>query len=380
MAGLCIALDQLIASHCPSTSYYNSGKTPIANSQTLRFTATKNFTQHGPKMLISKRAFHASLYLSICVLFLTSFVSVSPTFGQDKNEDKAEQTSDEKRAAERARRKTRREAAGRFMRIRKDAKGRELALETSVTRYEMLDKDNNLVTVDLIGAVHVGEKEYYDALNKRFEQYESMLYELVAPEGTVIPKGGGRRDGVPTNPIALMQKGMQTSLALEFQLEHIDYTKKNFTHADMTPEEFSESMVENDESLGGYAARAIGQSMAMQSAGRGGDSMGMLMAMFSKNKELRLRRAFAKQIQDMEAGMIVFEGREGSTIIDHRNRKCLKILKQEIESGKRNLAIFYGAGHLVSMEESLINDFGMKRGGQYWLEAWKLSNHGKKNK
>jgi hypothetical protein len=331
-------------------------------------------------MLISKRAFHASLYLSICVLFLTSFVSVSPTFGQDKNEDKAEQTSDEKRAAERARRKTRREAAGRFMRIRKDAKGRELALETSVTRYEMLDKDNNLVTVDLIGAVHVGEKEYYDALNKRFEQYESMLYELVAPEGTVIPKGGGRRDGVPTNPIALMQKGMQTSLALEFQLEHIDYTKKNFTHADMTPEEFSESMVENDESLGGYAARAIGQSMAMQSAGRGGDSMGMLMAMFSKNKELRLRRAFAKQIQDMEAGMIVFEGRDGSTIIDHRNRKCLKILKQEIESGKRNLAIFYGAGHLVSMEESLINDFGMKRGGQYWLEAWKLSNHGKKNK
>ena len=63
-------------------------------------------------------------------------------------------------------------------------------LETSITRYELKNADGKTVTVDLIGAVHVGEKEYYEALNKRFEQYDSMLYELVAPEGTVIPKGG----------------------------------------------------------------------------------------------------------------------------------------------------------------------------------------------
>jgi hypothetical protein len=150
-----------------------------------------------------------------------------------------------------------------FMRIRKDAKGRPVALETSVTRYELLNDKGERITVDLIGAVHIGEASYFEALNKRFEQYESLLYELVAPEGTVIPKGGGRGEGIPTNPIAAMQVGMQSVLGLEFQLEHIDYTKKNFKHADMSPEEFAESMSSNDESIAKYGLRAIGQSMAI---------------------------------------------------------------------------------------------------------------------
>ena len=81
-----------------------------------------------------------------------------------------------------------------------------------------------------------------------------------------------------------MQVGMQSVLGLEFQLEHIDYTKKNFKHADMSPAEFAESMEANDESISKYAMRAIGQSMAMQSAGKGGDSFGMLFASSPKTK------------------------------------------------------------------------------------------------
>ena len=90
-----------------------------------------------------------------------------------------------------------------------------------------------------------------------------------------------------------------------------------------------------------------------------------------------MRRSFAKQMKQMEASMAIFQGRDGSTIIDHRNAKCMKVLKQEIESGKRNLAIFYGAGHLPDMQRRLIDDFKMTRGGQYWLEAWSLTNRGK---
>ncbi len=264
-----------------------------------------------------------------------------------------------------------------FMRIRKDSRGRDVALETSVTRYELINEEGNRITVDLIGAVHIGEKEYFEKLNERFEQYESLLYELVAPEGTVIPKGGGREEGIPTNPIAAMQVGMKTALGLEFQLEHIDYTKDNFVHADMSPAEFSASMAANDESVVKYGLRAIGQSMAMQSSGQGGSNIGLLMGMFSNNKELRMRRSFAKQIKDMESGMVMFQGKDGSTIIDHRNAKCMEVLKEEIAKGKRNIAIFYGAGHLPDMQQRLISDFKMKRGGQDWYEAWALSDRGK---
>ncbi len=258
------------------------------------------------------------------------------------------------------------------MRIRKNAKGRPVALETSVTRYELTNDNDERITVDLIGVVHIGEQSYYEELNQRFKRYESVLFELVAPEGTVIPKGGRKEQGVGLNPIAAMQVGMQSVLGLEFQLDHVDYTKNNFVHADMSPEEFLESMQENEESFSKYTLRAIGQSMAMQSAGKGGSNVGMLMAMFSRNKEIRMRRMFADQLQAMESGMIMFEGKEGSTIIDHRNAKCMEVLDREIKAGKKNFAIFYGAGHLPDMQRRLMSEFKMKRGGQYWLEAWSL--------
>ena len=85
-----------------------------------------------------------------------------------------------------------------------------------------------------------------------------------------------------------------------------------------------------------------------------------------------MRRMFADQLQAMESGMIMFEGKDGSTIIDHRNGKCMEILDREIKAGKKNLAIFYGAGHLPDMQRRLMSDFKMKRAGQYWLEAWSL--------
>ncbi len=48
------------------------------------------------------------------------------------------------------------------------------------------------------------------------------------------------------------------------------------------------------------------------------------------------------------------------------------MLAQEIKSGKKKLAIFYGAGHLADMEKHLEKDFGLKRDGVQWLEAWNL--------
>lgn len=258
-----------------------------------------------------------------------------------------------------------------FMRVRKDAEGRDIALETSITRFEKTNEDGDRITIDLIGVVHIGEKDYYEILNKRFRQYEGVLFELVAPKGTVIPKGG-RREQPGLNPVAALQKAMQSMLGLEFQLDHIDYTKKNLIHADMSPEEFAESMRKNEESILKYALRAIGQAMAMQSKGKRGSENDILRAMFSGNHEIKMRQVFASQMQDMEAGMIIFQGKDGSTIIDHRNAKCMEVLERELENGKTNLAIFYGAGHLPDMQQRLEKDFQMKRGGQNWLRAWSL--------
>jgi hypothetical protein len=295
----------------------------------------------------------------------------------DSTPDKSDSSaSDEDQAADVASAEQSRAAneISHFLRISRDRQDRPVAMQTSVTRYWMTNEQGDRVMVDLIGVVHIGEKEYYEKFNELFQGYDTVLYELVAPEGTVIPKGGRNPDdGGMMNPIAALQKGMQTALGLEFQLEHIDYTKPNFVHADMSPEEFGESMRNNDESFSKMLLRAMGQSMALQSRGRGGDA-GMLLALFSKNKTLRLRRAMAEQMQNMEGGMIMFEGKDGSTIINHRNAKAMEVLRREIESGKKKVAVFYGAGHLPDMQRRLESDFRMQRAGQFWLDAWKLTN------
>ncbi|MFN9540591.1 MAG: hypothetical protein ACK6A8_15280 [Planctomycetota bacterium] len=258
-----------------------------------------------------------------------------------------------------------------FMRIRKNSRGKPVAMETSVTRYETTNAAGEVVTVDLIGVVHIGEKEYYEQLNKHFEQYDALLYELVAPEGTRIPEGG-RGEGEGLNPLAAMQLGMKSMLELEFQLEHIDYNRENFIHADMSPEEFLESMKNNDESFGKMFLKAIGTAMASENRSQVSNA-DLFAAMLSKNPALRLRRTMAQQMRDMEGGMAMFEGREGSTIINHRNAKALEVMKRELASGKKKVALFYGAGHLPDMERRLMSDFQMKRGGQFWMEAWKLA-------
>ena len=320
-----------------------------------------------------------TLFAIIALGLSSCFLLGSDAYGQSDNKAKTKpQTSSDETTKSQTQEKTasakkRKKPSEHFMRIRKDARGRQIALETSITRYELKNAAGEKVTVDLIGAVHIGEKKYYQELNERFEKYDSMLYELVAPEGTVIPKGGRESDGIPTNPLAAMQVGMKETLGLEFQLELIDYSKDNFKHADMSPEEFSESMVANDESLMKYGLKAIGQGMAMQAAGnQSTDSIGLLMAQFSSNKEMRMRRMFAKQIKQMEAGMVIFQGKNGSTIVTHRNAKCMEILQDEIADGKTHLAIFYGAAHLPDMERRMLSDFKAKRAGQVWLEAWQL--------
>ena len=263
-----------------------------------------------------------------------------------------------------------------FMRIRKDRKGRPVSLDTSITRYELTNDDGKTVHVDLIGAVHIGEKEYYQQLNKEFEKYDSMLFELVAPEGTVIPKGGRAKKDVfdIINPVAALQKAMQAVTGLEFQLEHVDYTKSNFVHADMSPEEFIESMTANGESISGYILKAAGQSEAMLLGIGGKDPrVTVAAAIFTGNKELAIRRAMADQIRNMDSALIIFEGKNGSTIIDHRNAKCMEVLRREIAAGETKIGIFYGAGHLMDMQRRLISDFKATRGGQHWLPAWKLT-------
>ena len=69
---------------------------------------------------------------------------------------------------------------------------------------------------------------------------------------------------------------------------------------------------------------------------------------------------------------LLLEGPGGGTILSVRNQKALKVLGSEVKRGRKKLAIFYGAAHMLDMEKRLVHDYGVKYTGQSWLPAWDL--------
>ena len=267
--------------------------------------------------------------------------------------------------------KPQRDRAAKFVRVRNDDDGEPVALETAIVRYVPANGPKSRPVVDLIGAIHVADKAYYDRLNKKFRQYDVLLYELVAPEGTVVPRGGPAQTD---SFIGGLQGGMSSFLELEHQLECVDYTRPNFVHADMSPKEFAESMKQNDESFTKMFFRIMGQSMAAQSKdpGRTTDAA-ILAALFSKDRSRRMKLAMAEQFENLDGPMSAFDGENGSTLVSGRNKKALQVLSEQIAAGKKRIGIFYGAGHMKDMQQRLKEEFGLRQGKQEWLVAWDLS-------
>jgi hypothetical protein len=261
-----------------------------------------------------------------------------------------------------------------WVRILKDNDGDVIGMQTAIVRYVPAKRiaTASPSQVDLIGAVHIGDAAYYRELNGRFTKYDALLYELVAPEGTVVERGRGTSN---LHPIGALQNGIKVLLELEHQLEQVDYTKPNFVHADMSPAQFAEAMAERNESFLTMYFRLLGQSLALQSemAAKGESlDMDLFSALFATDRPRRLKIAMAKQLANMESLMVSFGGEQGSVIITERNKAALKVLKEQLAAGKKRIGIFYGAGHLNDMNERLREDFDLKPVSITWLTAWNL--------
>jgi hypothetical protein len=279
--------------------------------------------------------------------------------------------------AQETRERAKKAPASKFLRITKDAKGQPLALETATVRYRTAKGEGDLI-VDLVSVVHLGERDYYRKLNEQFDQYDVVLYELVAPKGTRIPKGGR---SATDNPLALIQKISTFVLNLEMQTDRIDYTRSNFLHADLSPAEIAETISKRGDDgftlFLSIAADMLRQQnlMAMkekESPAKEEQPMDFWSMLTDRTTPSKLKRMMADQLASLESP----DGPLGKTIstilISDRNKAALKVLQKELAKGKKKIAIFYGAGHMPDFEKRLRSDFGLEPVSTQWLPAWDL--------
>jgi hypothetical protein len=251
-----------------------------------------------------------------------------------------------------------------FIRL-KEADGKVTALEIAITHYT--NKRKNL-SVDLVGVVHIGDRAYYQQLNKRFPDYDAVLYELVAPPGTKVPKGG-KKDGMSGLVIGLMT----AFLDLDSQLACIDYQQKNFIHADLSFEAMMEAAKERGESKLTLGLSLLADMLRQQNLkerkkekAAPEDEIDLFAAL---GNPLILKRQMAKQ---MAASGTEIGPTLQTLLVADRNKKACEVLTDEIADGKRKIAIFYGAAHMPDFDQRLREEFQLVRQRQEWLVAWNL--------
>ena len=254
-----------------------------------------------------------------------------------------------------------------FARVDANADGSARALQVAVVTYA---SDDSRAEVDLIGAVHIGDQAYYESLNNRFTTYDVVLYELVAPQDA-LPQPDAEQQSV----ISSTQRGLQSILGLEFQLDYIDYAAPNMVHADLSPDELYENMSDRGESLYVYFWRAFYASMRDASRDPLGlRSWQMLSATLMSDDDTAFRTMVAYEMTRIDqANQFLDGGANGSALIAGRNERAMDVLASSLAEGHRRIGIFYGVAHMPDFEKRLDRRFGLQPTETDWVDAWLLS-------
>jgi hypothetical protein len=254
-------------------------------------------------------------------------------------------------------------------------------LEVPLIRYEGIDGGGAPgVKLDFIGAVHIGDESYYRELNRRFEGYEGVLYELVAEPARI--RELNKQDA--SSGLGWVQKRLSDLMGLSFQLELIDYHAPNLVHADLSPTQLHAAMKARGESVFELLWKMLTVPMdpkfkqrAKEIEGsseslKGLNPLVVLLRGPTDREKLLIKRFMARGMLGSESFIKTMEGDHGIALIQDRNKAVVEAVHREVGAGKRHLAIFYGAGHLTDLHERLSKDLGFRIVAVEWLPAWRI--------
>jgi hypothetical protein len=232
------------------------------------------------------------------------------------------------------------------------------------------------VHVDLLSAIHVADASFFEQLNRRFDQYDVVLYEMIT-DGT--PHAHIDRDGVPASHQRLMRE-----LGLQSQLQAIDYSRSNFAHADLSWPQIArlERLKEGEEptvvaKLMINLARGLCKTPEQRQTELAVTEDLIASTKAPPAERSRLwRRAIARgMVADTRARF----GRgtvsaEDTILITARDDRAMSVLDSEVSAGSKYIAILFGAGHMPDFERRFMTDRGLRSEGKEWLTVWTVDD------
>ncbi|KAK1266846.1 hypothetical protein QJS04_geneDACA019361 [Acorus gramineus] len=292
-------------------------------------------------------------------------------------------------------------------------------LQTAVVTYKKRFPWSLLqpfLQVDLVSTIHIGDKEYFETLQKELEFYDCVLYEMVASRETLenrknsaytkrLKASRSRSRGF--NILGCIQRQMARVLSLDFQLDCLDYQGDNWYHADLDYETFKLLQLERGESFFTFArdmtlksTKAMVQSPSIPEYLDPWRSkllqvsrvlpmplVGLLIigsvcapqvaeypeleALSKLDFGAALKIFLAKRLTS-EFTQVTTSVEEKSVIIGERNRVATEELRRAIDNGCNRIAVLYGGGHMPDLGRRLREEFDMVPSEVQWVTAWSI--------
>ncbi len=311
-----------------------------------------------------------------------------------------------------------------YMRVT-NAAPRIVELQIALRRFAPTNGTGPVVWLAAVS--HIGESNYYAAVQKHLDAQTLVLFEGVKPglmtnaapakktsadvdAKSATPKhenppaknskpdNKSSKDGDAASTDAKsssakhgktssLQHTLAESLGLMFQLEAIDYDRPNFRNSDLTITEVQQLIEDDDDAKPGADKKKNETFQRLLKAMDGSSVLGAIlqggikligtspklqgMTRLALIETLGALRGDPSQMRGLPQDMQTLV----RVLIHSRNTAVLKDLRAEMEKPQppKSVSIFYGAGHMEEMEQRLRREFKYAPAETVWLPAFSVN-------
>jgi len=276
-------------------------------------------------------------------------------------------------------------------------------LEIAIRR--LLPARTGAPIVSLVGVSHLGESNYYAAIQKRLDAQALVLFEGVGhPDAQDDAKPASGDAARPSRKLEVdedsLQFNMAKSLGLAFQLSAIDYDRAHFKNSDMSVEQIARVLGGGTSRRTPVEAKPAEQPAAAPDAARPSTELAVLMQVMDGTSFLgRLANGLFKWLGSSprmqastklmlietlgnlqgdfsEAAALPPDMKRLLAVLLHaRNGVVVEDIKAELAKPEpaRTIAVFYGAAHMHDLEKRLCEELGYRVEGDEWLPAIRVN-------
>lgn len=289
-----------------------------------------------------------------------------------------------------------------YIRYSKIRHGRS-ALEVASKTFANANKTK---FVSLVGAVHIGDLEYYKQLQNILDAHDVVLFEGVGSisnedlsqwtpptsaekeeelSGKKHFQQSYRRSDASTNMdfLTTLQTYMGQFLELSFQKDGLDYGRSWWKPADVSIEELQELMSKKGVNFLSLLSMASSKDLEQQAnkiyASLLSNLSGILLG---KSISVAMKETFAELLASQMMMMGSPSGKDSKdkanqlmeVLIVCRNDKAFRCTQDVMKvPGVKTIALFYGAGHNDDLEKRLVEE-GFSLNKEEWLIAWDIKD------